>query len=103
MTTAAQLTVSAPAPGILAMSGALVFATAAKALADARPAVARDEVTTLDLAGVTASDSAGLAVLLALRRAAQARGVTMAITSVPATLLALAQLGEVEDLLGIRA
>ncbi len=101
MTTAAQLTVSAPAPGVLAMSGALVFATAAKALADARPAVARGEVTTLDLTGVTASDSAGLAVLLALRRAAQARGVTVVITSLPATLLALAQLGEVEDLLGI--
>jgi phospholipid transport system transporter-binding protein len=101
MTTAAQLTLSAPAPGILAMSGALVFATAAKTLADARPAVARGEVTTLDLAGVTASDSAGLAVLLALRRAAQARGVAMGITSLPATLRALAQLGEVEDLLGI--
>jgi len=102
MTTAAQLTLSAPAPGILAMSGALVFATAAKALADARPAVARGEVTALDLAGVTASDSAGLAVLLALRRAAQARGVTLVIMSLPATLLALAQLGEVEDLLDIR-
>ncbi|MBL8298045.1 MAG: STAS domain-containing protein [Rhodanobacteraceae bacterium] len=83
------------------MSGALVFGTAAKALADARPAVARGEVTQLDLAGVAASDSAGLAVLLALRRAAGLHGTELTITSLPATLRALAQLGEVEDLLGM--
>lgn len=102
MSVAAQLQLSAPAPGVLAMSGALVFATAAKALADARQAVARGDVTTLDLAGLTASDSAGLAVLLALRRAARARGAELAITALPATLRALAQLGDVEELLGLQ-
>jgi phospholipid transport system transporter-binding protein len=101
MSATAQLQLSAPAPGVLAMSGALVFATAAKALADARQAVARGDVTTLDLAGVTASDSAGLAVLLALRRVARTRGTELVITALPTTLRALAQLGEVEALLGI--
>ncbi|WP_257385167.1 STAS domain-containing protein [Tahibacter caeni] len=103
MSAAAQLQLSAPAPGVLAMSGALVFATAARALAEARPAVARGDVTTLDLAGVTAADSAGLAVLIALRRAGRARGVDVAIRALPPTLRALAQLGEVEELLGLSA
>jgi phospholipid transport system transporter-binding protein len=103
MSAAAQLQLSAPAPGILAMSGALVFATAARALADARHAVLRGDVTTLDLSGIEASDSAGLAVLLALRRAARSRGTELSITSLPSTLRALAQLGEVEALLGVAA
>ncbi|HSX62488.1 MAG TPA: STAS domain-containing protein [Tahibacter sp.] len=102
MSAAEQLMLSAPAPGVLAMSGALVFATAARALADARPAVARGDVATLDLSAVTAGDSAGLAVVLALRRAARSRGGELAIVGMPATLRALAQLGEVEELLGIR-
>lgn len=101
MSAAAQLRLSAPAPGILAMSGALVFATAARALAEARSAVSRGDVTTLDLSGVEASDSAGLAVLLALRRAARTRGADLSITALPPTLRALAQLSDVETLLGI--
>lgn len=101
MSAAAPVQLSSPAPGVLAMSGALVFATAARALADARRAVLRGDVSTLDLAGVTASDSAGLAVLLALRRASLASGSTLTITALPATLRALAQLGEVEALLGM--
>lgn len=101
MSSAAPVQLSSPAPGVLAMSGALVFATAARALADARQAVMHGGVSTLDLAGVTSSDSAGLAVLLALRRAALARGSTLTITALPSTLRALAQLGEVEEMLGV--
>ena len=55
MSTAAPVQLSSPAPGVLAMSGALVFATAARALADARRAVLRGDVSTLDLGGVTAA------------------------------------------------
>lgn len=100
-TAAAPVQVSTPAPGILAMSGDLVFATAATALAQARAYLARGDVTTLDLSGVSASDSAGLGVLLALCRAARVRGAALQITAMPATLQALAQLGEVEVLLGM--
>jgi phospholipid transport system transporter-binding protein len=101
MAAAAQLQVSTPAPGILAMSGELVFGTAARALAEAREALQRSGADTLDLSAVTASDSAGLAVLLALRRAARQRGAELRIRALPATLRALAQLGEVESLLGL--
>lgn len=101
MSRAAQLQLSTQAPGVLAMSGPLIFATAARALADARVVVLRGDVNTLDLAGVEAGDSAGLAVLLALRRAGRTRGVDLAIRSLPPSLGALARLGEVEALLGI--
>lgn len=98
---AAAFTLSTPAPGVLALSGALVFATAAQALAQARQALARGEIGALDLGSVDAADSAGLAVLLALRRTARAQGVDLELRGLPRSLRALAQLGEVEALLGI--
>jgi anti-anti-sigma factor len=100
-TVAVPVQLSSPSPGVLALSGDLVFATAASALAQSRAALARGDVTTLDLAGVAAADSAGLGVLLALCRVARQRGGKLTIRSLPATLLALAQLGEVDGLLGV--
>jgi ABC-type transporter Mla MlaB component len=58
-------------------------------------------VAALDLAGVAAADSAGLAVLLALARDARAAGTPLRIAGAPESLRALAQLAEVDQLLGL--
>jgi phospholipid transport system transporter-binding protein len=51
------------------------------------------------LADVRAVDSAGVAVLLSWRRRAVAEGKTLSFVDVPASLKALAELYDVEDLL----
>ena len=52
-----------------------------------------------DFSGVTAIDSAAVAVLLAWQRAARARTLALSFINVPATLQRLAQLYGVADLL----
>ena len=91
---------TAAAPDTLAASGAFTFATAAAALAACRERLQRGNAT-LDLAGVSQADSAGLAVLLALAGDASKRGGVLRIVNTPENLRALAQLGEVDRLLGI--
>jgi phospholipid transport system transporter-binding protein len=55
--------------------------------------------TEIDLAQLTAVDSAAVATLLAWRRAAQAQGHTLRFRNLPANLQSLAQLYGVADLL----
>jgi phospholipid transport system transporter-binding protein len=55
--------------------------------------------TEIDLAQLTAVDSAAVATLIAWRRAAVARGVPLAFTNPPANLRSLAELYGVADLL----
>lgn len=95
---AAVTTVTA-APGVLALAGELTFATAARALAEARGKLGAD-VATLDLGSLARADSAGLAVVIALVREVRSRGRTLAIVGMPAGLAALAQLCEVDELIG---
>ncbi len=53
----------------------------------------------IDLSGVTEADSAALAMLIALIRAARADGRVLEIANMPAGLRALAELYDVSDLL----
>jgi len=53
----------------------------------------------VDLAGVTEADSAALALLIDLLRAAQAAGGTLEIRNLPTGLTALAALYDIGDLL----
>lgn len=101
MTVAPVLQLQASAPGAIALSGDLVFANAAAALQQVRAAVAGAGSVLLDLRGVARADSAGLAVLLALAAEARAAGRELRLREVPASLRALAHLGEVERLLGL--
>jgi phospholipid transport system transporter-binding protein len=55
--------------------------------------------TEIDLAQLTAVDSAAVATLLAWQRAAQAQGRTLTFTNLPSNLQSLAQLYGVADLL----
>ncbi|KJV36456.1 STAS domain-containing protein [Luteibacter yeojuensis] len=89
----------ADAPGALAVSGALTFATAAAVLAAGRTALERNAPPTLDLAGVTQADSAGLASVLALLAHARQKGTDMKVANAPRGLEALARVSGVSTLL----
>ena len=86
-------------PGRLAASGELSFATAAAALDAGLRLMGPGQALTVDLAGVTSGDSAGLAVLVEWLSAAQARGAALAYAAVPAQILAVARISGLAELL----
>jgi len=97
----AGLRLTAAGSGRLALEGALTFATAraARDLGMRTLAAGAGGALEIDCAGVTAADSAGLAVLLDWLRIAKSAGRPLRYTNLPAGLLALARISEVEGLL----
>jgi phospholipid transport system transporter-binding protein len=93
---------TAAADGRLSAEGPLTFATAREARARGAQALAGAAAGALeiDCSGVTAGDSAGLAVLLEWLSLAQRSGRRLRYTHLPQGLMALARISEVEDLLG---
>ncbi|HEV2621075.1 MAG TPA: STAS domain-containing protein [Frateuria sp.] len=89
-----------PAAGTLGVSGVLSFGTAAAALAAISAALAADPVVRLDLSAVERADSAGLACVLAVQAEAQRLGRPLAVVNMPEGMRALAQVCEVEALVG---
>lgn len=87
------------APGVLALSGALSFATAAAALQALDEALQPGDRARLDLAGVSSCDSAGLACLLAVLAEARRRGHTLSLQHITDGLRTLARVSGVEGLL----
>jgi phospholipid transport system transporter-binding protein len=88
------------APDRIVLSGALSFADAAQALVQLRTTLRGRANVSVDLSGVERADSAGLAVLLAVAGDARRDKQLLRFESAPEGLLALAQLCEVENLLG---
>jgi len=86
-------------PGRLAASGELGFATAAAALAAGLKHIVAGEPVVVDLRGVTAGDSAGLAVLVEWLSVARARNARLSYESVPPQILALARTSGLDELL----
>lgn len=86
-------------PGRLVASGDLSFATARHALQAGLARLPPARACTIDLAGITSADSAGLAVLIEWLSVAAARGSTLTFESVPAQLRAIAQISDLEDLI----
>lgn len=86
-------------PGTLGVSGVLSFDTAAMALRAIQSALAAGSVARLDLAGVSHSDSAGLACVLAVMAEADRRGQALQVVRMPAGMQVLAQVCEVEPLI----
>ena len=87
-------------PGALGVSGMLNFDTAAAALQQIQSALAADATKgQLDLAGVSRSDSAGLACVLAVTAEAARRGRTLQVIHMPAGMQALAKVCEVDQLM----
>jgi phospholipid transport system transporter-binding protein len=92
---------SAGASGGFAAAGPLVFATATAACAEglATLAAAAGAELEVDCGGITAADSAGLAVLLEWLGAARRAGRRLRYSHLPEGLLALSRISEVEELL----
>ena len=88
------------APDTLGVSGVLSFDTAAAALKAIGAALAAEPVARLDLADVERSDSAGLACVLAAQAQARQLGRTLVVENMPEGMRALAQVCEVDVLVG---
>lgn len=88
-------------PATLAVAGELGFDTAKDALQAMQSALAADvRINRLDLAGVTRSDSAGLACVLAVVADVRGRGRSLEVTRMPVGMQALAQVCEVDRMIG---
>jgi phospholipid transport system transporter-binding protein len=88
------------ADGRLAAAGPLTFATARRAYELGEPFFsAAGAALEVDCRGITASDSAGLAVLLAWLGTARGAGRNLRYTHLPSGLAALARISEVEEFL----
>ena len=83
----------------LAFIGALTFATAARAFAEAGRSLEGGAQMRLDLGGVTRVDSAGLACVLGLAALASRAGRRLDVVHWPEGLRALAAVCDVADLL----
>jgi phospholipid transport system transporter-binding protein len=94
-----QFRVASDVPDTVSVSGTLNFATAANALNAMRAAFAKNDRHTLDLAGVTSCDSAGLACVLAALSEADRGGRKVCVRHVPEGMQALAQVCGVDPLL----
>ncbi len=88
------------APGILGVRGLLNFNTAAAATEAIEAALSDPSVTELDLAGVSHADSAGLSCLVTVMAEAARKGQKLKIVHMPSGLQALAQVAEVDHLIG---
>ncbi|RAO76843.1 STAS domain-containing protein [Dyella jiangningensis] len=96
---AAPMQVDDITPDTVRVSGVLIFANAAKALDVMAAAVAREGRRVLDLSGVTRSDSAGLACVLAVLSEAAERGRPLTVRNMPEGMHLLASVCEVEGLM----
>ena len=79
--------------------GSLHFTTVSGLLSVGTEAIGRNEASVIDLAAVTASDSAGLALLIEWLSVAKAANRTLRYENIPSQLQQLARLSEVEELL----
>ncbi len=95
----AAVRVDEATPGSVRVSGELTFGNAAAALAVIGAAAARDGRSVLDLAGVTRSDSAGLACVLAVLAQSAERGRRLRVQNMPEGMHLLASVCEVESLM----
>jgi phospholipid transport system transporter-binding protein len=96
----AAFRLTAVGPGRLAAEGALTFATARAALELGSATLDRESgAQEIECAGVGASDSAGLAVLIEWLAIARRQGRALRFTQLPAGLAALARISEVDELL----
>ena len=87
-------------PSVLGVDGELSFDTAAAAMQAMQSALDDGRINQLDLARVTRSDSAGLACVLAVVAEVGRRGRSLAVVNMPAGMQALAQVCEVDHMIG---
>jgi phospholipid transport system transporter-binding protein len=86
--------------GCWRVHGELTFATVMAALERSRPLMGTaDRDPCIDLAGVERADSAGIALLLEWMRLAAAHGRQVAFSAVPAQMMAIARVSDLEGVL----
>lgn len=97
----AAVQISEPTPGRIAVSGELTFATArqARELGTRVLEASGAAQIVIDCAGVGRGDSAGLAVLLDWLAWARRKSRPARLENLPASLLAIAKISEVDGLL----
>ena len=100
MNATALFRLDASMPATLGVSGVLNFDTAGSAWQAIESLLRSSQAAQLDLADVSHCDSAGLACVVATLAAASKRGHAMRVSGVPAGMRALAQVCEVDGLLG---
>jgi phospholipid transport system transporter-binding protein len=81
------------------VTGSLHFTTVRALLAAGVAAINDGKAAAIDLAGVTGSDSAGLALLIEWLSVAKSAGRALRFENIPTQLQQLARLSEVEELL----
>jgi len=93
--------ISEPAKGRVVVTGELTFATArdARQLGELVLESSAAESIVVDCGGVTRADSAGLAVLLDWLAWGRRRSRPVALHNLPASLLAIARISELDGLL----
>jgi phospholipid transport system transporter-binding protein len=79
--------------------GSLHFTTVSALLSAGAEAIGRNEAGVIDLAGVTTSDSAGLALLIEWLSVAKGANRALRYENIPCQLQQLARLSDVEKLL----
>jgi phospholipid transport system transporter-binding protein len=87
------------APDRLEAKGAICFDSAAQALSSGLALIDRGENTTIDLAQVSEADSAGLAVLVEWLAHARQLDTAIHYANIPAQILAVARISDLDALL----
>ena len=85
--------------GMFVARGTLDFDSATQALARGLEVLRSGSDIEMDLSQVASADSAGLAVLIEWLAAARGRKVRLHYSGVPAQILAVAKISEIEELL----
>jgi phospholipid transport system transporter-binding protein len=85
--------------GRASVSGALEFGTVTALLPSGTEAIEQGRASAIDLTGVTASDSAGLALLIEWLSVAHAAGHPLRYENIPSQIHQLAALSDVDELI----
>jgi phospholipid transport system transporter-binding protein len=99
MVNAPAFSIRASAPGRLEASGPMSFDSAGEALRAGLALIPQGQPCTIDLSRVTEADSAGLGVLVEWLATARKRGGSIHYQGIPAQILAVARISDLEDLL----
>jgi phospholipid transport system transporter-binding protein len=96
---ATDFSITAGAAGRLEARGTMSYENAGHALRAGLALIPRDSECTIDLSQVSEADSAGLAVLVEWLATARVRRTTIHYQSIPAQILAVARISDLDELL----
>jgi phospholipid transport system transporter-binding protein len=91
--------INATSPGRLEARGAICYDSAAQALVTGLALIPHGQPCTIDLSQVTEADSAGLAVLVEWLATARKRKSSIHYEGIPAQILAVARISDLDELL----